>query len=52
VSAIEELLGKKSKGSSLEIREYSRKGSVMLTTWHPLSAKVATTFADKQQLIG
>jgi hypothetical protein len=34
VSAIEELLGRKSIGSGLENREYGRRGSVTLTTWH------------------
>jgi hypothetical protein len=38
VSTVEELLGRKSNGSGLEIREYGL-GSVTLTTWHPLSAK-------------
>jgi hypothetical protein len=39
VSTIEELLGRKSSGSGLENREYGRRDSVTLTTWHPLSAK-------------
>jgi hypothetical protein len=39
VSTIEELLGRKSNGSGLENRDYFRKGSVTLTTWHALSAK-------------
>jgi hypothetical protein len=38
VSTTEELLGRKSSGSGLEIREYGRR-DVTLTTWHPLSAK-------------
>jgi hypothetical protein len=35
VSATEELLGRKSSGSGLEIRDYGRKGSAALTTRHP-----------------
>jgi hypothetical protein len=46
VSTIEELLGRKSSGCGLENRKY------MLTTWHPLSAKVATNFADKLRSLG
>jgi hypothetical protein len=51
VSTIEELRGRKSSGSGLENREYGRK-DVTLTTWHPLSAKVGTNFADKRRLFG
>jgi hypothetical protein len=39
VSTIEELLGRKSSVSGVDSREYGRRGSVMLTTWHHLSAK-------------
>jgi hypothetical protein len=50
VSTIEELLERKSGGSCLErIRPY---GSVTLTKWHPLFAKIGTNFADKQQSLG
>jgi hypothetical protein len=49
MSTIEELLGRKSSGSGLEIREYDRRGSVTLTTrhtsirisWHYLSRQAA-----------
>jgi hypothetical protein len=42
VSTIEELFGRKSSGSGLEIREYGHGVSVVLTMRHPLSAKVRT----------
>jgi hypothetical protein len=44
VNTTEELLGRKSSGSCLENRDYSRRGSATLTTWHPLySQKLALT---------
>jgi hypothetical protein len=39
VSTTEELLKRKSSGSCLENLKYGRRGSVTLTTRHPLSAK-------------
>jgi hypothetical protein len=36
VRTIEELLERKSRGSVLENRDYGRRGSVALTTRHPL----------------
>jgi hypothetical protein len=51
VSTTEELLGRKSRSSGLEIREYGRR-DVTLTTWHPLFLKVGTNFADKRRSLG
>jgi hypothetical protein len=42
VSTIEELLGRKSSGSSLENLDYGRRGYATLTTRYPLSAKGGT----------
>jgi hypothetical protein len=39
VSTIEELLDTKSSGCGLEKREYGRRGSVTLATWHSITAK-------------
>jgi hypothetical protein len=48
----EELLGRKSKGSGQKSRDYSRKESVTLATWHPLSESVGISFADKWRSLG
>jgi hypothetical protein len=48
VNTIEELLGRKSSGSGLEIRDCGRRGSAALTTLLPLPAKVVTNFTDKR----
>jgi hypothetical protein len=52
VSTTEELLGRKRSGSGLESRECGRRESVTLTTWHALSTKVVTIFADKLLSLG
>jgi hypothetical protein len=38
--------------SGLGNRDYCRRKFALLTTWHPLSAKVGANFADKLWLLG
>jgi hypothetical protein len=52
VRIIEELLEWKSSGSGLENWDSRPRGSVALTTWHSLSAKVGTSFANKRRPLG
>jgi hypothetical protein len=52
MSKTEDLLGRKIRYSGLETREYGRRRSATLTTWHPLSANVVTNLADKRRSLG
>jgi hypothetical protein len=52
VSAIEELLGRKSSGSGLENREYGRRDPSRWPRDIIYPAKVGTKFADKRRSLG
>jgi hypothetical protein len=52
LSTIEELLGRKSSGSSLENREYGSRDPSRWLRDTPLSSKVRTNFADKRRSLG
>jgi hypothetical protein len=52
VTTIDELFGRNSSGSSLEKRDYDRRGSATLTTRQPSTTKVGTNFVDKLQSLG
>jgi hypothetical protein len=48
VNTIEELLGRKSSGSSLENRDYGRKGSAMLTSLGHYELKKYNPWFDEE----
>jgi hypothetical protein len=52
VRTIEELLERKSSGSSLENRDYSCRGSAMLTMRHSSIRKSSSNFANKRRSLG
>jgi hypothetical protein len=52
VSKTEELLGRKSRGSGLENRDYSRRDTSRWPRDTPLSSKAGTSFADKRHSVG
>jgi hypothetical protein len=47
-----ELFERKSSGSGLKNRDYGCRGSAALTTRHPLSTNVGTSFNDKWRSLG
>jgi hypothetical protein len=52
VSTIEELLGRKSSSSGLEIREYSRRDPPRWLRYTPLATKVGTNVSDNRRWLG
>jgi hypothetical protein len=52
VRTTEELLERKSRGSSLENRDYRPWKFVALTTQHRIPKKFGTNFADKRRSLG
>jgi hypothetical protein len=52
VSTTEELLGRKSRGFSLESREYGRRDPTRCPSDTPLSAKVGINLADNRLSLG
>jgi hypothetical protein len=52
VSTVEELLGRKSRGSGLEIREYGRRDPPLWPGDTPLFAKIGANFAEKRRSLG
>jgi hypothetical protein len=52
VSTIEELLGRESSGSGLEILEYGRRDPSRWPRDTPLTAKIGTNFVDKLRTLG
>jgi hypothetical protein len=51
-STIEELLGRNSSGSGIEIQGFGHRETFALTTRHPLLTTVGTNLADKLRSLG